>query len=64
MSEPKTDARLLQRMKQAARSQLTAEQIDEQRVSFIMSALSEKNTATRAKVTQILAQHEGRLANA
>lgn len=62
MAEIKTDEALLKALGRAARQQPTAAEIEKQRVSFIMGSLSEKNTVSRAKVTQILAAREGRSA--
>lgn len=60
MTELKTEATLLSRLLDAAKKELTEEEIRRQRVSFIMGSIGEKNHATRAKVTEILAHHEGR----
>lgn len=38
----------------------TAEEIEKQRVSFIMGMLKEDSTVTRAKVSQVLAAQQGR----
>lgn len=60
MTDIKTDEALLKALGDAAKRQPTAREIAQQRVSFIMGSLSDKNTVTRAKVTEILAAHEGR----
>jgi hypothetical protein len=60
MNQLKTDPKLLDALKRAARQTLTADEIEKQRVSFVMGSLSEKNTVTRSQVTKILAVHEGR----
>jgi hypothetical protein len=60
LTDIKTDEALLKALEAAARKQPSASEIEKQRVSFIMGSLSDKNTVTRARVTQILAAHEGR----
>lgn len=60
MTELKTDSALLRALEEAARRQPSADEIVEQRVSFIMGSLGESSTVSRKRVTEILAAHEGR----
>jgi Ca2+-binding EF-hand superfamily protein len=55
----KTDHILLDRLEQAARHQMTREELHQQRVSFILSAMSDDSTVTRHQVEEILAKAEG-----
>lgn len=60
MTDLKTDGALLRALEEAARRRPTADELDEQRVSFIMGSLGESSTVSRERVTEILAAHEGR----
>lgn len=60
MLELKTRDSLLQALRQAAQHPLTADEVRQQRVSFIMSTLKEGSSVTRARVEQILDAQEGR----
>lgn len=55
----KTDQVLLGRLEQAARHQMTKEELHQQRVSFILSAMSATSTVTRNQVEEILAKGDG-----
>jgi len=56
----KTNESLLRALDQAASRKPTEEEIREQRISFVMGSLKGSNTATRAEVQEILAQHDGK----
>lgn len=60
MTELKTDASLLSALHRASAHTPTAEELQKQRVSFIMGTISDRSGVTRAKVEEILAEHEGR----
>lgn len=60
MTDLKTNEALLKSLEAAAARKLSAEDLYKQRVSFIMSSLSDKSTVTRAQVTKALADIEGR----
>jgi hypothetical protein len=55
----KTKESTLRALAQASRRELTAEELQEQRVSYIMGSLKSRDV-TREKVEQILAKQEGR----
>ncbi len=54
MKDIKTDESLLAMLYAAAGRKMTAEEIEEQRLSYVMSALSSKNTLTRDQVRAML----------
>lgn len=56
----KTSESLLEALRRATTRSPSADEIETQRVSFIMGSLSETNNVTRARVKEILAQQEGR----
>jgi hypothetical protein len=60
MTELKTDASLLSALLLASSNAPTSEELQRQRVSFIMGAISDKSGVTRARVEEVLAEHEGR----
>lgn len=60
VTEVKTKPSLLQALREAAMMPQTAEEIEKQRVSFIMGMLKDDSTVTRAQVRQVLAAQEGR----
>lgn len=60
MTNLQTDATLLRRLAEAATQILSAEEINQQRISFIMGSLKDNSTVTRAKISEVLAAHEGR----
>ncbi len=60
LTDIKTKPALLEALKLAASMQQTAEEIQKQRVSFIMGMLRDSSTVTRAKVSQVLADQQGR----
>jgi hypothetical protein len=59
MTSLKTKESTLRALAQASRRELTAEELQEQRVSYIMGSLKSRDV-TREKVEQILAKQEGR----
>jgi glutamine synthetase adenylyltransferase len=59
MTTLKTDERLLQALRESSTRALTAQELDRQRVSFIMGSLSTDSAVTRAQVKEILDRHEG-----
>lgn len=60
MPELKTDPELLAALKRALSLPQSPEEVQQQRLSFIMGSLKTTNEITRAEVKQILAQQEGR----
>ena len=60
MTDLKTDHALLERLKAAASASLTAEELREQRVSFIIGSLGKDSSITRERVKEVLAEHEGK----
>jgi hypothetical protein len=60
MIELKTQESLLRALKQAAARRLTAEELEKQRVSFIVGSLKESSAVTRARIREVLAQQEGK----
>lgn len=60
MTELKTNESLLNKLKNATTRQPTAEELERQRLSFVMSSLGKKSTATRAQVEEMLAKQEGK----
>ncbi|MGC1687661.1 MAG: hypothetical protein WA734_18685 [Candidatus Acidiferrales bacterium] len=60
MAELKTDPQLLAALKRALTLPQSPEDIEQQRLSFIMGSLKHTNEITRAEVQDILAQQEGR----
>lgn len=62
MTEKSTSADLLERLSAAAKKSLTEAEIRAQRVSFIMSAVDDDSTITRAQIEQIINENEGQSA--
>jgi hypothetical protein len=62
MTELKTKQSLLSALEKAASRPLTAEEVEKQRVSFIMGILRRDSTVTRSQVEEALAQLEGKRA--
>lgn len=60
MTNLKTNESLLNKLNEAARRPTSADELYKQRVSFIMGSLKDSSTVTRAKVTEVLAEHEGK----
>lgn len=59
MTDLKTRESLLAALRSASRREPTAEEIEKQRVSFILGSLKEKNTMSREKVVELLRKQEG-----
>lgn len=60
MNKPlRTDESLLQAIRAAAVSKMTAAELREQRISFILGTLREDSGVTREKVEQVLAIQHG-----
>ena len=62
MTEIQTDPRLLEAILNAAKRGLSAADLTEQRVSFILGSLGKDSTITREQVEKILASRDGRAA--
>lgn len=62
MTEVRTDPRLLEVLREAAGRSMTAAEVREQRISFVMSAMSEGSEVSRAEVGRIIDEREGRAA--
>ncbi len=60
MTDLKTDESLLSELRSAATRIPTAEELEKQRVSFVMGSLGKNSTATRAQVEEILARQDGK----
>lgn len=58
----RTSPELLRAIKQASTRTQTAEEIKEQRISFVYGSLGAKSAVTRAQVENALERHEGRVA--
>jgi hypothetical protein len=59
MTELKTKESTLRALEKAARRQLTSDEIQKQRVSFVMGSLDAKSSITREKVERLLAEQRG-----
>ena len=59
MTNVSTNAALLEAMRQAASRPLTANEVKAQRISFILSSLSDKSTVTRDQVVKIIDEQAG-----
>jgi hypothetical protein len=60
MTELKTKQELLDALRKSATRVPTAEELEKQRVSFVMGSLGRKSTATRSQVQEMLAKQEGK----
>jgi len=60
MTDIRTNPKLLSALKSVPDRKLTEDELYKQRVSFIMGSLSDNSTVTRAQVTEVLADFEGR----
>lgn len=60
MTDLRTDEALLRKLTEAASSSPSLEQLDRQRLSFVMGALPEDNQMTREQVQSVLERQEGR----
>jgi hypothetical protein len=59
MGKLHTEPKLLAALTAAAQRSLTAEQVHNQKVSFIMGSLGDESTVTRARVEEVLRNLEG-----
>lgn len=59
MTQVATEPTLLERLSAAARRGLSGQEVREQRISFIMSAVDDDSTITKAQVEQVIRQFEG-----
>lgn len=57
--QPKTDPAFLARLAQAAKHEMTVEEIRRQRVSYVYGNLPQGNTMTRREVAAALSRMEG-----
>ena len=55
----KSTEHLLRAIEKAKSRKMTRQEMDEQRVSFVYSAMSENSHVTRARVREILIEKEG-----
>ncbi|MCA3575290.1 MAG: hypothetical protein IOC86_15335 [Aestuariivirga sp.] len=60
MTEVLTDVRVLAKLKEAAGKPMTAEEIQKQRISYIMGTLDTESTLTRDEVERMLLKREGK----
>lgn len=60
MTDLKTDQELLDALRKSATRVPTAEELEKQRVSFIVGSLSPTSTITRSQVQEVLAKQEGK----
>ena len=60
MPELKTNRELLEALDSASKRPLTREEIERQRVSFIMGTLKMTSGVTRERVQQVVAKEEGK----
>ena len=63
MTGMKTDESLLDALRRATAKTPSAEELEKQRISFIMGTLKPDSSVTRAKVQEILNEHEGKKAS-
>lgn len=59
VSELRTSPALLEALDKAARRKLTAEEILEQRASFVFGSMDENSNVTRERIKHVIAEHEG-----
>jgi hypothetical protein len=59
MTQLKTDQSLIDALERAAKTPISSEELERQRVSFIMGSLKLNSDMTRARVEQILAHQKG-----
>lgn len=59
-SNLKTKETLLRTLRRAGAKKLSAEELQKQRVSFVIGSLSAESSVTRAQVKEVLANFEGR----
>jgi Ca2+-binding EF-hand superfamily protein len=59
MTQLKTKESTLKALEKAAHRPLTSDEIQQQRVSFVMGSLDADNSITREKVEKLLAEQRG-----
>jgi hypothetical protein len=60
MTELKTNESLLAALRRASTRTPTAEEVEKQRISFIMGSVKKSSGVTRARIQEVLAQQEGK----
>jgi len=55
----KTDDALIRRLEQSVKKQLTKEELEQQRISFVYGNLPNKSTITRDRVARKIKENEG-----
>jgi len=55
----KSDQSVLSTLRAAARRTVSADELFEQRVSFVYSAMSDKSGVSRDRVRELVSRHEG-----
>ncbi len=61
-NEPKTDFALLERLQEAAKHEMTRDELERQRISFVYGNLPQESEMTRHQVGVALARFEGEAA--
>lgn len=61
MADLKTSADLLRALEDATRRELTSEEVNNQRVSFIFGSLKDDNNITKQRIREVLARNTGSL---
>lgn len=59
LADLKTDAALLMALEKSSTRKQTADEIREQRVSFIYGAINNKTDVTRSRIQEVLAEQQG-----
>ena len=59
MIDLRTSPSLLRGLQMAAQRKPTAEEVQKQRLSFIMSAVNESGEVTESRIKEVLAEQEG-----
>ena len=59
MTQLKTKPSLIDALKSAAQKPISADEMQQQRVSFIMGTLKDSSTVTREQVRKVLSQQDG-----
>ena len=62
MTDTKTDPELLAALRKAAGTKMTPDEVREQRISFVMSAMDEGSTVSRDEVGRMIDEREGKAA--
>lgn len=61
MTHLETSPALLEAIRKASVTELTADEVRRQRVSFVMGTLKDQSSITRDRVEEVLAKQDGRL---